>query len=211
MFRKRRQLGFTLIELLVVITTVLILTGTLLGVGKYLTIRASVQLCASQVEVICTALTQYYDDYEVFPFTTDTDGDGDSIDDFGQPDYKIANLLVDLDHDPTDPPSPTIETGAPLDEDASSIGLFYFLDSSPNSRKIIEALSGDLLTNKDGANVAITLRPNDGSADVDLPRFVDPWGVSLRYEYLDGAAFPVLTSAGPDKEFTTTADNITSQ
>ena len=57
---RRGQSGFTLLEILVVVTVIIILAGSLIGIGKYMTVRAQIQLCESQVEVICTALEQYY-------------------------------------------------------------------------------------------------------------------------------------------------------
>lgn len=207
MFAKRSQSGFTLMEVLVVVSVVLILAGSLVGIGKYMTVRARTQLCESQVEVICTALEQYYTDYDAFPFVTDVDGDGDSFDDAtGLPDYQVADLLTDLDGSAV-----SAGTFDDLNEAApSSTALYYFLDKAPNSRKIIQALTGDLVTSQDagGVNIQVSLA---GGETVDLPRFVDPWGQSLRYEYLDGAAFPIVTSAGPDGDFDTADDNVTSQ
>ena len=77
------------------------------------------------------------------------------------------------------------------------------------SRVIVEAVANSLVTNKDysGADITITIGANP---PIDLPRYVDPWGMSIRYEYLPGTAFPVLTSAGPDKIFDT-PDDITSK
>lgn len=189
MFRVRRQFGFTLVEILVVLAVVMLLAGALLGVGKYITVRAQVQLCESQLEVISTALEQYYDDHGVFPFEADLT-------------YSQLNLQADL--------IGSVSSGdfTGLDYAPSSAALFYFLDKSVNSRKIIEALSGDLLTNKDGSGADLTIDLISGDT-IDLVRFIDPWDMSIRYEYAAGAAFPKLTAAGPDKEFDT-ADDIKS-
>jgi hypothetical protein len=87
--------------------------------------------------------------------------------------------------------------------------LFYFLNQNPSSRAIASAVSDTLITNKDasGNDITITI----GGADpIDLPRYIDPWGMSIRYEYLPGTAFPTLTSAGPDRVFGT-PDDITSK
>lgn len=185
-------MGFTLVEMLVVLGIVMLLAGALLGIGKYMTVRAQVQLCESQLEVIGTALEQYYEAYETFPAAASG--------------YDWAALKTSING------TVIPESNLPVDG-ASSTALFYFLDQNVNSRKIIQALSGDLLTNKDRAGAILKLRPTggavDGSDDTDLPRFIDPWDQSIRYEYVSGGAFPRLTSAGPDKAFNT-ADDITS-
>lgn len=68
----------------------------------------------------------------------------------------------------------------------SAWNLYDALHGSPNSRKIAEAVSPQLVVNG---------------------MFVDAWGTYILYEYPDGTAFPILTSAGPDKDFFT-ADDI---
>ena len=76
--------------------TVLILAGALLGVGRHMKIRAEINLVSSELEVLATALQQYYDDWDAFPFVTemDTDGDGD-IDGDDDP-YSEFYLEIDL-------------------------------------------------------------------------------------------------------------------
>ncbi len=208
------QSAFSLIEMVVVLATILILAGALLSVGKYLIVRANADLTTSGLEVIATALQQYYDDFEAFPFDTpDTNGNGV----FGD-DYQVADLENGLQGivsgvlpvyeavNPLPPPDTVLVSSA------SSSALFYYLDKNPNSRKIIEVMVGSLISNKDAAGQPIKLRPAggaaDGSNDIDLPRFVDAWGISIRYEYLDGTAFPKLTSAGPDMTFGTPDDIV---
>lgn len=208
------QSAFTLIEMLVVMATILILAGALLGVGKYLMVRAAVDLTESQLGVIDTALQQYYDDFDDFPFETDMDDDGDFFDDIGLPDYKETDLEDDLSGtvDPDNAIDDLIDDGNPDNDPddpaaALSTALFYFLDNAPNSRMIIEALTDSLISNKDadGRDIKIEL---DSGETIDLPRFIDAWGTSLRYEYAGGMTFPELTSAGPDTEFDTPDDIV---
>jgi type II secretory pathway pseudopilin PulG len=66
--------------------------------------------------------------------------------------------------------------------------LYDALHGSPNSRKIVEAVSLQLIVNG---------------------RYVDSWGMPVWYQYTAGTAFPILTSAGPDKDYWT-ADDIRS-
>ena len=207
-----KQSGFSLIEMVVVVATILILAGALLGVGKYLKVRAAADLTRSELEVIATALQQYYDDFDgEFPFftadntgtdVTDGDGSGFLLDEYMNivGGYTVISGTIPV---PADDPG--------FD---SSSALFYYLDKNPNSRMIVEALTDSLISNKDVSGLAINLRPAggaaDGSDDIGLPRFIDAWGMSIRYEYTDGTAFPVLTSAGPDAAFDT-PDDVTSQ
>jgi type II secretory pathway pseudopilin PulG len=195
-------------ELLVALAVILILISALIGVGSYVKTRADIDLTRGMLETLSTALAQYHSDFGKFPIVTDIDGDGDSVDGSGQPDYKVADLLADIDDDPTDALLPSISSGNLLVEDASSAALFYFLDKNPSSRAIVEGMANTLVTNKDDSGAVIQI--NIGGTIYDLPRYVDPWGMSIRYEYLDGTAFPVLTSAGPDKVFGT-PDDITSK
>jgi prepilin-type N-terminal cleavage/methylation domain-containing protein len=197
------QSAFSLVELIVVLAVILILAGTLLGVGKYLMVRANADLTASELEVIATALQQYYDDFGKFPFftmdntgayVTDADGSGFLLDEY----MNIVGYTVFQG----DIPVPANDLGFD-----SSAALFYFLDKNPNSRKIVEALTDSLISSKDtsGQSIQITLAAGQ---TIDLPRFIDPWGTSIRYEYIDGTAFPKLTSAGPDMTFGTPDDIV---
>jgi type II secretory pathway pseudopilin PulG len=190
MRRSDRQSAFSLLELLVVMATILLLAGALLGVGKYITTRASADLTESELEVIATALQQYYDDMGDFPPETVT-----------QADFETALMGQTITF--------TSGSGIPDGVDGwRSAALFYFLDRNPNSRKIIEALTDSLISSKNAAGVPIKITIGANPA-IDFPRFVDAWGTSIRYEYATGMVFPVLTSAGPDKTFGT-ADDIQS-
>ena len=187
------QTGFSLLEMVVVVAVILILAGMLLGVGKYIKIRAEIDLTKSELEVLVTALQQYYDDFTAFPFDTDMNNDGLMNDD-----YLVTDLEADLNG--------LVSGGVLEDIDASSAALFYFLDKGPNSRKIVDALSGSLVSNKDASGAAITFTFTATSETIDLPRFIDVWGNSIRYEYLPDTAFPILTSAGPDGAMNTSDD-----
>jgi len=194
----------SLMELLVALAVILILISTLIGVGSHVKTRANLDLTKAMLETLSTALAQYHSDFGDFPFDTDTNGNGVMDDD-----YFEADLLVDLNG-----------TVAPVDSlkekdgngnwipTASSAALFYFLDKNPSSRAIVEAVPNSLVTNKDDSGAAIQI--DIGGTVYDLPRYIDPWKISIRYEYLTGTAFPTLTSAGPDKVFDT-PDDITSK
>ncbi len=211
---ERGQSGMSLMEVLVAMAIILILISTLIGVGSTIKTRANLDLTQATLETLSTALTQYYDDFGVFPFDTDTtvpkDGILDATDIYYQT-HLEADLLGDV---PDVAGFPLLGVLKEKDGNgnrvstASSAALFYFLDKNPSSRVIVEAVPNSLVTNKDDNGTDITI--DIGGQVYDLPRYIDPWKMSLRYEYLTGTAFPVLTSAGPDKIFNT-PDDITSK
>ncbi len=207
MRRIDRQSGMTLIEVLIVLATILILVGAVITVGKTLQQRAAVDLTKSLLEVLDTALQQYYDDFGKFPFIADLTFNESRLED------------VDVLNGQVSPPDDLREIrnvkGTLITySTASSAALFYYLDRNPDSRKIAAAVSNVLITNKgySGSPVTLTFNPLPPQT-IDLPRYIDSWGTSLRYVYAAGAAFPVLTSAGPDKVFDAPydQDNITNQ
>jgi hypothetical protein len=85
--------------------------------------------------------------------------------------------------------------------------------------KIDESLITNLDSNKQPRNISITY-PSGVLKDYPLSRIIDPWGTTLKYDYYyevlippdprQKRTFPVITSAGPDKQFGT-ADDISSR
>jgi len=192
----------SLMEVLVALATILILIAALIGVGSYVKTRANLDLTKASLETLCTALAQYHRDFGDFPFEADLTYDKTALE-------GVVNGL----NGTVMPPTVSLEEidGAGMTvSTASSAALFYFLDRNPASRAIVEDISNSLVTNKDdnGADIKFTFTVSGNM--IDLPRYIDPWGVSIRYEYLTGTAFPVLTSAGPDRLFDT-PDDITSK
>lgn len=200
--------GFTLIEVLAALALVLILSAVFVSGGRYLKIRAERQLTQTAIEIVCTTLNQYYEEYKAFPFKNrDT-----NLDQVPDP-YTKAYLEWDTSGT-VFPAMLTLEEKAGdglYVSYASSPALFYFLDQDKNCRQVIEAISERLITNKDPqTQAALTISVGTPTTIKDLPRFIDAWGMSLRYEYLDGYSFPIITSAGPDKVFGT-KDDLKSQ
>jgi prepilin-type N-terminal cleavage/methylation domain-containing protein len=203
-----KKKAFTLIEVVVSLAIILILAGALFSAGKYLKIRAEGQLTTSEIEIISTALGQYYDEYKVFPFSNRDVSPAD-----GKPDpYDKAQLQLDIGCvvSPAGSMLQEMDRQGTLVSNASSAALFYYLDRYSKSREIIEAIAPRLITNKDAQSGAILTISIGGATPIDLPRFIDAWGMSLRYEYMSGYSFPVITSAGPDKIFGT-KDDLSSQ
>ena len=195
---ERGQSGMSLMELLVAMAVILILISTLIGVGGYVKTRANLDLTKATLETLSTALEKYYADQTPNDFPPEL------------ADESQFETFLGLSAGDISLSSPVPDGGYGF----SSAALFYFLDKNPSSRAIVETVSNSLVTNKDADGADITININ--GTVYDLPRYVDPWrrgnkpGTSIRYEYLTGTAFPVLTSAGPDKIFDT-PDDITSK
>ena len=206
-FRKKN--GFSTVELLTVIAILIVLASALLKIAKGVRTQAEERLANGQIDIIVTALQLYYDDETPpqFPFTADPlpanfEEDPANPGQDNDPCYTEAELKADIGYT-------SISSLVNQDEYASSEALFYFLDNSANSSRIIDQMSATLISNKDQSG--ITLEMTIGGQPISLVRFIDPWGKSLRYTYVVGNAFPVIESAGVDGKFYTSGDNITSR
>jgi len=82
------------------------------------------------------------------------------------------------------------------DPNLNSETLYNGLNSIPSSRKVLEQIDSSLIADKGGT-------PG--------PEIYDPWGTVLDYRYAVGDNFPELISAGPDRSFSSDADNISSR
>ena len=177
--------GFSTVELLTAIAVLVILVSILLGVGKRLQKQAEEKLAAGMIDVLVSALEQYYGDHSAFPIVP-----------VG---YNQAALEMDLD-------GTFVGPGTNLPEYCSSEAIYYFLSRTPSSRQIIDTLTDRLISGKDSAGVSLQIEiPADSGIIVDLIRFIDPWGNSIQYTYL-GGNFPLIVSAGPDGVLNTTDD-----
>jgi prepilin-type N-terminal cleavage/methylation domain-containing protein len=120
---------------------------------------------------------------------------------------------------------------------SGSEALYFILSQVPGCRATLDKIDKSLLTNKGKDKTTdIKIRVPSGAtaaSTIDLPftRVIDPWGTTLRYDYYPEyrdyilayptgnwasyliyrnsakKTFPVITSAGPDKQFDT-ADDI---
>lgn len=191
----------SLVEMLVALAVVLILISASLRVGRYIRIRSSIQLTKSALAVIDAALEQYYSDLGMFPFGTDLDDDGVS-------DPFLMVHLQGLLNGTVNAADLLEKDGSNIEQSfASSAGLYWFLHRSTNSRSIIEAITPSLVEVRHPQEARQELTVVSGGVTYDLPRFVDPWGMSLRYRYVPTVGvFPRITSAGPDRIFGTPDD-----
>lgn len=78
--------------------------------------------------------------------------------------------------------------------------LYYKLSLAPDAKNILNQINSSMIKNVDRN---------------ELPQIyleiVDLWGTDFRYTYTSGSNFPLIESAGPDKDFNTPADNISSK
>jgi prepilin-type N-terminal cleavage/methylation domain-containing protein len=189
MKRKQNKYGLTLVEIMVAIVIMAILAAGLYSVGNYLEKQSKTELTKSTIEILSAALEQYHDFNDSFPFVADTS--------YGEP-----NILSDIGGAAVSPADYN-------DIYASSEASYYFLNRIPASKKIIDSINRSLLTNKDYKSTEYFILI--GTVNYPLIHIVDPWKCPFRYTYKQGDNFPVITSAGPDKDFNKTADNISSR
>ena len=203
MNRLRKQRAFTAVEVITTVAILAILVGILLGVGKRLVTQAEEKLAQSTIDIIVLALEQYYTDSvpNAFPFGADNA-------------YATTELETNVGTVVGGP-----EYGVHLDEYSSSEALFYFLNKSPNSRKIIDTITDTQISNKGSDGVKLGIVPTSSGIEIDLVRFIDQWGKAFRYTYTAGDTFPLIESAGADGGFGdelptpigSDTDNITSK
>ena len=153
----RENRAFSTLEVLAAVTVVIILAAILLGVGKRLKTQAEEKLAKSTIQILVTAIEQYYGFWDKFPVV-----------------------------DPCEPP------------DVHSEDLYVQLDSTPSSKSFCEKI--------DTTMVGDTNNDEEGRLE-----FLDPWCRPLDYRYSAGDSFPEIISGGPDGNYDTKSDNISSR
>jgi prepilin-type N-terminal cleavage/methylation domain-containing protein len=194
--------GITLVELLVAIAIVAILGAGLYIAGDYADKQAKIKQTQSTIEMLSAALEQYRDANSCFPFQftltykqtnlegTDSNGLRGKVTD------KAGVQLTAANYNPLY---------------ASSEALYYFLNRNPASRNIIRTINSSLITNKDYRKIEYFFTFTGDPIVYPLLHFVDAWNFPFRYTYNTGDNFPLIESAGPDKDFNKKDDNITSR
>lgn len=195
-----RKNAFTLIEVLVTLAIIMILVGALAGTGQYLRTRSGILLTKSTIQIIDTALDQYQEQYRAFPFENrNIDGDPVKADP-----YSVEHFKTDLTADITAGTLTEKDGNNQVIWNASSAALYFFLNRCGDSKAILDTLSGRMISTLDATGQQIKMVIVGGTYSV--PRFIDAWGMSLQYEYLDHYPYPKIMSAGPDKVFGTSDD-----
>lgn len=193
--RRKFVPGMTFVEILIAVAVLLTLITIVVGVSNHIDTQGKQKLTEAAIGVVVTALEQYYDFWEAFPFDADESYDGNDF---------LAGLHIDEPNaffvDPPGYHDPCY---------ASSEALYYALNKTPASRKVISNLPPAAVTGKDQNGQLLKIDIN--GREVDLLRFVDSWNTSLRYTFdADNDVFPFVRSAGPDRQYRT-KDDITSR
>ncbi len=230
------QVGLTLIDMVIAVAIIAVLASIVITSLARIDSKAKENLCQGTLETLNAALRQYRDYkiecrintssvterefYRSLKFPPDCNDFTVSI-----IQTEIENLL-DLTPVIIDPPDKH-------DPDESGIAVMYFfLSMVPECRETLGNIDQALLKsdhkvspaskNYDEDYLKITV---DGR-DYPWTRVIDPWGTPLRYDYYSNQIeelspsfsqraqtirnFPLITSAGPDREFGTD-DDITNR
>ncbi|MFA5423794.1 MAG: prepilin-type N-terminal cleavage/methylation domain-containing protein [Phycisphaerae bacterium] len=239
MATQRSQNGLTLVEIIIAVAIVAILAGLVFTTMTSIDTKAKEQLCEGTLETLNTALRQFrdfgyqysidtslgtteIDFYRSLKFPPDCNG------------YKEADVEGELKNLLDSNGSITVDIDpygyGTYDQNDSGIAVMYFfLSQVPDCRETLAGLDADLVKsdhNGDENYLMIRLTPTVGNfREYPWLRVVDPWDKPLRYDYypneIEGSLtwgqrkdavrnFPLLTSAGPDKEFNTD-DDITNR
>jgi prepilin-type N-terminal cleavage/methylation domain-containing protein len=208
--------GFTLVELLIVITVIAILSSLVITTAARIQSRAKEQLTENTIAILTAALEQFRDAgynfkgqaYTELDFPPDCNGLNDS------------NLKTELEN--IFGTGSNVSISGDHEENYSGCEVLYlFLNMVPESRQVLEKIAPSLITNKDKKNdpMSVTISISGNDRTYPLLRVIDPWGTTLRYSYYksehenpgepemaDRKTFPLISSAGPDKQFGTGDD-----
>ena len=206
--------GLTLVEMLIVVAIVVILTTMVIGLAGRIDNQSKEQLTQTTIGIITAALGQFHDYeyrykapiYAEFDFPLDCN-------DFPQLllETTLAGALGAV--------AAPITGGVHHPSYSGCEALYLFLSQVPECRKTLDKIDESLITNlgfdKQPLNITVTY-PSGSVKIYSIFRIIDPWGTTLKYDYYDEVlippdprqkrTFPVITSAGPDKQFGNTDD-----
>jgi prepilin-type N-terminal cleavage/methylation domain-containing protein len=216
----KHKTGVTLVEILIVAAIIAILITMVIGIAARIDNQGREQLTKNTIALLDAALGEF-GDYG-YSYTEDPNYAGLKFpldcNNFLQNDLEnalkaapgVTNVSINGAHDPN-------YSGSEV--------LYFFLSRVPESRKTLDKIDKSLITSKDKNKQDMTITID--SKDYPLMRFIDPWGETLQYSYYKNTeeesdpslseperdsprTFPVITSAGPDKEFGS-ADDISNR
>lgn len=223
--KNKNRAGFTLLEVIVVVAVIVVLTSIVVSVATRIDSQSKERLTENTLGLLNAALEQYKD------FGYQLKGDPTYYSSPAERDFFLGlQFPIDCNGFNATDVATTLESvlnlGAgsviiPAGHDSIFSGsevLYFFLSRVPANKEILNRIGKKLITNiglgGQAMNITIGIDPND-----PLNRFVDAWGMTLRYDYYDEwetnpvtrnegkRSFPLIISAGPDKVFDT-ADDI---
>ena len=227
--------GFTLIEMLLVVAIIAILVSMVVGIAKRIDDQSKERLCRNTIALIGNALEQFRDfgyeyksnDYAGLTFPLDCNNLSATNSD---PYLALQIVLRNAIYPPSSITFVNIY-GAYDPKFSGSAAMYFILSQVPDCRTTLDKIDKSLLTNlgTDGNPMTISIEGvSVVIATYPCTRIIDPWGMTLRYDYYPDRkdnptgsfqyyidhvrtpgkkTFPVITSAGPDKIFDT-ADDI---
>jgi prepilin-type N-terminal cleavage/methylation domain-containing protein len=216
-----KKRGFTLIEMLITVAVIVILVSLIIGITKRIDDQNKERLCRNELALLDNALEQFRDfgyDYQGLyaglglTFPLDCSGfnasvGASSINSTLDNAFGITTTITPA----TDPPHDPCYSGSEV--------LYFCLNQIPDCRTTLDKIDKSLVVSDiNGTPLTITVT---GAIPQTFPlrRFIDPWKMTLRYDYYDvdtsllpitgtKKTFPVVTSAGPDKQFGTNDDIV---
>lgn len=218
----KHKAGITLVETLMVVAIIALLATMVITIATRIESKTNEQLTGNTIALLNAALGQFRDYGYNFKVRS---GAGDNERTFYQGldfpldcnDFTDDELVNELEKalGLVGKISP-ISGGTHEDEYSGSEALYFFLSRVPTSRKTLDAIDRSLITSEgsDKQDMKITI----AGKDYPLMRVIDPWGKTLRYDYYDEKEndfddrekskrnFPLITSAGPDRQFGTGDD-----
>jgi prepilin-type N-terminal cleavage/methylation domain-containing protein len=216
----KHKYGVTLVEMLIVVAIIALLTTMVIGIAARIDNQSKERALKNTFALLESALDQFHDyEYNYPPPYSDFDFPLDCNDySFSNPpNFDVRTTLINA----LGAANVSITSGTHNPAYSGSEVLYFFLNRVPESRKTLGKIDSSLITNRDSnkQDLNITIAFPDGSSKgYPLLRIIDPWGTTLRYDYYNEVTldldskrtFPVITSAGPDRDFNT-PDDITSR
>jgi prepilin-type N-terminal cleavage/methylation domain-containing protein len=215
------KLGFTLIEMIITVAVIVILVSMVVGITKRIDDQNRERLCRNELALIDNALEQFRDfgyDYKNLvyaPFNFPLDFSGFTAIDIQTklgPAFGVTTVISPA----TEPPHDPCYSGSEV--------LYFCLNQIPDCRTTLDKIDKSLVTSDiNGVSLNIVINPGATQQILPFRRFIDPWKMTLRYDYYDEfeinpvvrangkKTFPVIISAGSDRKFGTNDDIVNRQ
>ncbi len=212
MGRFEKKLGFTLVETIVVVGIIVLLASMMVGIATRIENQGKERLAGATLAILNTALEQFKDYGYVYRDAA-FDGLVFPLDCNGLVEADVESTLAAAMDLATNEVDIMVDSGH-LDEDFGCEVMYLFLSRVAECRVTLDRLDSSAVLTSGTVNITRA----GASRDYPLLRVVDPWDTTLRYDYYYSdtsgnpiestkRAFPVVTSAGPDRIFDT-ADDI---